>query len=687
MKNQFLFELGTEEIPADMIPPAMEHLRVYFEKWMQQGRVHCESLRTYSSPRRLAVFLEGLSDRQPDREEIVLGPPKSIGLDEKGEITAAGQGFARKLKVPTEELKVFDTERGPYLGYRKSVPGKPVQQILQQVLLEVITSLSWPKNMYWRPSRFRFIRPLRWFVVLWNEEVLPFEFEGVEAGNLTRGHRFLGESEIRLSRPGDYLDKLRDNYVLADVDERRRKILQEIERQIPLGLQIRTDDALLEEVVHLNEYPSVLLGHFSEAFLDIPQEVLVTVMRSHQKYFSVTDRSGQLQAHFLTILNVPGDPQGIIRRGHEKVLKARLEDAVFFEGVDHKTPLKDRLQQLKQVLFQKKLGDYYDKTERVRQLCSKLRDDPHLETAATLCKTDLTTEMVREFPELQGIMGGLYARQEGYPREIWEGIYQHYRPISPEDNCPSTRTGALLSIADKLDTIVGCFGIDIIPTGSSDPLALRRQAQGIVRVLFDHQLDYSLPQLVEMAQKNFSTKKPARKTSREVLDFLEQRVRFILQEKGIAYDVLSAVLAVGVERVHESYEKALALSEIKNEPDFGALAITYKRIKNVIGGQPIELVAVNEKYLVEAAESSLFLAYLEVGQKVETHLKKAEYIQALRQVASLRSSVDRFFDEVLVLTDAGQLRHNRLRLLYEISYIFLRIADISEVVSTGESRK
>ena len=670
-----------------MIPLAMGQLRVYFEKWMQQGRVPCESLLTYSSPRRLAVFLEGLPDRQPDREEIVLGPPKSIGLDEKGENTAAGQGFARKLNVPGKALEVFDTERGPYLGYRKSVPGKPVQEILQQALPEVITSLSWPKNMYWRPSRFRFIRPLRWFVALWNEEVIPFEFEGVESGNLTRGHRFLGKSEIRLSRPGDYLEKLRDNYVLADVDERRRKILQEIERQIPPGLQVRTDDALLEEVVHLSESPSVLLGHFSEAFLEIPQEVLVTVMRRHQKYFSVTDQNGQLQSHFLTILNMPGDPQGVIRRGHEKVLKARLEDAAFFEGVDRKTPLKDRLQQLKQVLFQEKLGDYYAKTERVRQLCSELRDDPHLETAATLCKADLTTEMVREFPELQGIMGGLYARQEGYPKEVWEGIYQHYRPISPEDNCPSTQTGALLSIADKLDTIVACFGIDIIPTGSSDPFALRRQAQGIVRVLFDHQLDYSLPQLVEMAHKNFSPKKPAPKTNREVLGFLEQRVRFILQEKGIAYDVLSAVLAVGVERVHESYQKALALSEIKNEPDFEALAVAYKRIKNMVGGQPIELTAVSEKDLVESAESGLFRAYQEVGPKVEAHLKKAEYIQALRQVAGLRSSVDHFFDKVLVLTDADRLRRNRLRLLYEISQLFLRIADISEVVLAGESHE
>lgn len=686
MKNKFLFELGSEEIPAAMISSALEQMRQSCQMLLEENQIPCKTPKTYSSPRRLVLLLRGLPDRQPDRWEVVFGPPKSVAYDNQNEPTPAAEGFARKGGVALTDLEVVETERGPYVAYRKKVQGRPVPEILLEILPRMVTSISWPKNMYWRESGFRFIRPLRWYVVLWNDKILPFEFEGVKAGHATRGHRFLGQQEVQLSRVDDYLEQLRKNFVLADVQERRDKIVREIERETPDGFHILPDPELIDLVVHLNEYPSVIRGNFSSDFLKLPREVLVTVMRHHQKYFSVENEAGQIQPYFLTVLNTDGDPEGTIQKGHEKVLHARLEDASFFWETDRKRSLIERMEDLDQILFQEKLGTYRDKTGRIRSVCSELCEDPHLDMAARLCKADLTTEMVREFTELQGVIGGLYARGEGHPEEVWKAIYEHYRPLSLEDECPSTRTGALLSIADRLDTIVGCFSINIFPTGSSDPFALRRQAQGLVKILFDHEFDYSLGQLVELAQENFSAENPE-EVSNQVLDFLQGRVRRIFQENGISFDVLNAVLAVGIEAVHDAYEKGQSLSRIKGENDFEALAIAYKRIKNILIEQSIEISAVSEDDLVEPEERDLYRAYLDIRPKVETNLGKREYTRALRQMATLRQTVDRFFDKVLVMTDEEHLRKNRLRLLHDISQLFLRVADISEIVQEGAPNK
>lgn len=685
MKNKFLFELGTEEIPADAIAGALEQMRRNFEKLLQENQIVCKSVKTYCTPRRLAIVLKGLPERQPDRQEVVVGPPRSAALEGEARPTKAGEGFARKLGVPFSALTFVDRERGEYLAYRKKIKGKPVAEILRTALPQIIASISWPKSMYWRASRFRFVRPLRWYAALWNKKKLPFEFEGVRAGNVTCGHRFLGKRKIRLEDSDAYLDKLRENYVLADVEQRRAKILEEVKQQLPVGLQVRADSELLETVVHLSEYPCVARGSFDPKFLAIPQEILVTVMRHHQKYFTVLNSNGKIRPYFLTVLNTDGDPDGRIRQGHERVLKARLEDAAFFWQADLKVPLKDRAGRLGDILFQEKLGSYRDKSDRVRALCRELGGDSQLDTAASLCKADLGTEVVRELPELQGIMGGLYARQEGYPEEIWKAIHEHYRPVSLEDESPSTRNGALLSISDKLDTVVACFCVGILPSGSSDPFALRRQAQGLVKVLFDHQFDFPLDQLVDAAQKSFSLDQSTQQTRRKILEFLEGRVRFIFQHKGIPYDVLNAVLAIGVEAVYPAYEKALALVSLKGEADFEAVAAAYKRIKNILAEQTIQLPSVSEKDLEKGAETDFYRAFQEVESKVERDVREQDYMAALKRIAGLRNTVDRFFDEVLVMTKEKKLRENRLRLLHEASLLFLRIADISEVVTkTGE---
>jgi len=683
-KNKFLFELGLEEIPADMISPALGQMCQNFEKRLEEACIAYGSIRPFASPRRLAFLVEDLPDHQPEREEVVLGPSQSVAYDEQKKPTRAVEGFARKGGVAVADLEVVETPKGNYVGYRKKIPGKSLSEVLQEVLPQVLTSISWPKNMYWRESRFRFIRPLRWCLALLNDQILPFEFEGLQAGNTTRGHRFLGEPEIQVPRVDDYLDQLRQNYVLADIEERRAKIAAEMEEVTPKGLHISSDPHLLETVVHLNEYPTLICGSFSEEFLKLPQEVLTTVMRHHQKYFSVVNEAEEIQSYFLTVMNTSGDPEGKIQKGHEKVLRARLEDSAFFWKTDRKRRLEERMEDLDLILFQEKLGTYRAKTVRLQTFCSGLSEDPHLDTAALLCKTDLTSAMVREFAGLQGVMGGLYAREEGYPEEVWKAIYEHYEPVSLEDASPSTHLGALLSIADKLDTVVGCFAIDIIPTGSSDPFSLRRQAQGLVKVLLDRQLDYSLSDLVELAEKNFPAETKDKEVSEQVLNFLKGRVRYIFQEKGIPYDVLNAVLAVEIHGVYDAYQRAQSLAGIRTDKDFEALAIAYKRTKNILSKQSIELSAVSQESLIDPEERALFRAYSDIKPKVDNNLETGDYVAALKQIAGLRKTVDQFFDKVLVMTEEKKLRQNRLRLLHDISQLFLRIADISEIVQENQ---
>ena len=678
--NKFLFELGLEEIPADMIPGALDQMCDSCEKLLEESQIGFESLQRWASPRRLIVQLEGLPDSQSEREEVVLGPSQSVAYDQDQKPTKALEGFARKGGVAVADMEVVDTPKGNYVSYRKTIPGRPLVEILQEMLPEVLNSISWPKNMYWKESRFRFIRPLRWYLALLNDQALPFEFEGIQADNATRGHRILGEATIRIPDVDHYLDSLRENYVLVDPEERKAKIAAEIKQAVPDQLRVLPDPDLLELVVHLNEYPTVICGGFDQKFLKLPQEVLVTVMRHHQKYFSVIDEKEQIQPYFLTVVNTHGDPDGKIRGGHEKVLKARLEDAAFFWETDRQETLKDRVEHLNQVVFQETLGTYHAKTERIRDLCAALEKNEHLDTAALLCKVDLTTDMVREFPELQGVMGGLYARDEGYPEEVCQAISEHYKPVSLDEESPASRLGALLSIADKLDTIVGCFAIGIVPTGSNDPFALRRHAQGVIKVLLDLELEWSVEWLVKRAQENFAAELKGQEITEILVGFMERRVRHIFQEKKVAYDVLNAVLAVDIRSVHDAYRRARALAEIRDQADFEALAIAYKRTKNILAKQAIDLPELDEARLADPEEQALFDAYSKIRPDVEAKVNEGDYEAALRKIASLRETVDAFFDKVLVMTDDEGLRNNRLRLLHDISQLFLSIADISEVV-------
>ncbi|MEE8349574.1 MAG: glycine--tRNA ligase subunit beta [Acidobacteriota bacterium] len=685
--NKFLFELGLEEIPASMIPGALDQMCDSCERRLQESQISFESLHRFTSPRRLVILIEGLPDSQAEREEVVLGPSQAVAYDQDKTPTRALEGFARKGGVEIADIQITDTAKGSYVSYRKTIPGKPLAEILQGILPDLLHSISWPKNMYWRESRFRFIRPLRWYLALLNDETLPFEFEGIQASNITRGHRFLGDARIPVPHVDHYLDRLRENHVLVDPQERKTKITSEIGKVVPGGFHALPDADLIEMVVHLNEFPAVICGGFDQDFLKLPQEVLVTVMRHHQKYFSVIDDSDQIQPYFLTVVNTHGDPDGKIREGHERVLKARLDDSAFFWKNDRQQTLKDRVEKLNHVVFQDALGSYHAKTERVRKLCTDLEKGEHLETAALLCKTDLITDMVREFPELQGVMGGLYARAEGYPEEVCLAIGEHYQPVSLDDESPQSHLGALLSVADKLDTIVGCFAIGIVPTGSSDPFALRRNAQGLIKVLFDRKLDWSLRWLVERAQESFSEELEGQEITDSLVEFLERRVRHIFQEKKVPYDVLNAVMAVDSKGVFDAYRRAQALTKIKDLPDFEALAIAYKRTKNILSKQSVDLPEVDQGVLEDPEEHALFDAFVKIRPEVETSVNEGEYDVALRRIAGLRETVDPFFDKVLVMTEDEILRKNRLRLLEDISRLFLSIADISEIIREKDDHR
>ena len=683
MGHSFLLELGLEEMPAEVISPALAELGRNLTELLDQEGVSPDSVRFYGTPRRLALLADGLPERQPGREELVLGPPVRVALGPDGSPGRAAFGFARRQGLNVELLERVETPKGEYLGFRKRIPGRSLPEILQEKTPQLVAGLPWPRSMYWRESRFRFIRPLRWCTALWDSEIVSFRFEGIDSGRVTRGHRFLGEDEIRLAHAAEYPDQMRRNYVLADVDERRSKISGELADKVPPGLSPVDDERLLETVVQLNEYPTVLCGDFDETFLNIPREVLVTVMRHHQKYFSVTDGGGKLRPHFLTVVNTDGDSDGRIRKGHERVLRARLEDAAFFWRTDLKTSMEARSERLAEIVFHQRLGSYLDKVRRVKALCSRLKPDPRLERAALLSKADLTSEMVRELPELQGVMGGLYARREGYPAEVWKAILEHYKPVSLSDAPPSTLAGALLALADKLDTVTACISGGIVPTGSRDPFALRRQALGIVKILLEYRLEYPLEDLVRMARQSLPDDAAGTESEGRVLAFLERRVRHVFRNRGVSEDVIRAVQAVNSrQNLYLRLRKAVALEEMRNEADFEVLATAYKRIKNILAGQAIELDRVRASELREPAERNLNRVVQETCPQVVAKLEKGEFLEALKQMARLRGPVDRFFEDVLVMSHEEDLRRNRLRILHEISQLFLSYADISMVART-----
>jgi glycyl-tRNA synthetase beta chain len=710
----FLLEIGCEEIPARMIDAATSELRERVGALLTRERLTGGEIATLETPRRLAILAAGIASGQADVTEQVNGPSVNVAYKD-GQPTPAALAFAKKAGVEVAQLEKVSTAKGEYISAKVTKKGRTATEILAESLPKEIAAIYWPKNMYWRKPNERFVRPVRWLVAMLDDEVIPLEFDGIRAGKSSRGHRILSDGAVAISRAGSaYVDALRSAKVLgrAEREHQIRKALDAATRTIP-GARWREDKALLDTVVNLTEFPSVILGGFGPEFLALPEEVLVTVMRDHQKYFAVEDSNGKLLPHFLTVLNTDDDSRGLIRHGNERVLRARFNDARFFWETDQKKSLLDRLELLRNVTFQKDLGSYYDKTRRVQRLNSWLSEilkqneiavrPGVIHKAACLAKSDLTTELVKEFTELQGIVGGLYARvqqldpslKEETRLAIADTIYDHYKPESTEDDIPRSTEGAVLSIGDKADTIAGMFALGLVPTGSKDPFALRRQANAIVKVIAEKKLPFRLSELMKDARAGYQGSDAEKKFVHDnvffdsVAGFFRERVEFYLKDVlGYAYDVVKAVLGADAEDVVDAVERAEAVKQVLHMPEFQAIGAACKRMRNILRQAREKNITPAEKWEAltgVSPEEKTLAAYVEAnGPKIEKYRKDKKYSEALLLLATAREPIDRFFDKVMVMVDDAKVRANRLALLQTLLREFSTIADFSEIVAESK---
>lgn len=697
----FLFEIGLEEIPARMIAPAEAELAKRVVGLLERERlVSSPTVTTYSTPRRIAVLVTGVIAKQEDVTEELVGPSAKIAFKD-GVATPAAEAFAKKSGVAASALKTISTPKGEYIAVTVKRAGRSAAEVLTELLPKEIAAIYWAKNMYWREGKpERFVRPLRWLLALLDGKVVPVEFAGLTAGDVTYGHRILhGTKPVKIAKPSEYASALAKAFVAVDVNARRetiRKALDAATRTVT-GARWREDEELVETVTHLTEWPSVVLGSFEPEYLTLPEEVLVTVMRDHQKYFAVEDASKKLAPHFLAVLNTQADAAGqeVIRHGNARVLRARFNDARFFWDYDQKILLKDRVEMLKTVTFQKDLGSYAAKTETVAKICAVLAsllkenntavDAGSLTQAALLAKTDLTTELVKEFTELQGIVGGLYARAQGASEATAAAIYSQYQPAGMNSAIPSTIEGQVFGIADRMNTIVDMFAIGLAPTGSKDPFALRRAANGVVKILAEGGLPLTLTEVLNAALAHSAQTK---KDAPGVSAFLIERVEFYLREvKAQEYDVVKAVLAGGADDVRDAAARAEAVTAVRGSDDFAAISAAFKRMKNILtqAAEKNEAIAraVDAALLTDAAEIGLAKEATALAAKVEGLRQQKKYAEALQASATLRKPVDAFFEAVMVMAPDAAVRANRLALLQQVLGDFSRIADFSEIVTAG----
>lgn len=696
MTAEFLLEIGCEEIPARFLPGASQHLKQNIQKVLRDHSLGFDEIEAYSTPRRLIVHAAGVATTQPDRSQEITGPPWAIAFGRDGRPTAAALGFARKNRVEVEALSRVKTPKGSYLGYRKQVPGRGADGILAEEIPNAVKGLDLPKGMRWEASRFLFLRPIRWILCLFDGQVVPFQLASVRSGDRTCGHRILaGNREVAVTRFADYRLKLQEADVEIDSMKRLRRIQAGLEAAaLGQGGHPVEDGRLLQTVAHLSEHPSVVCGDFDPEFLKLPAEVLITVMREHQKYFSLQDREGELLPKFLAVVDSDGAFSPQIQAGHERVLRARLADAAFFWESDSKVSLQDRIGLLKKITYQRNLGTLFDKTLRIKALSKFMVESiqrPELlapvEQAAELCKTDLTTEMVREFSNLQGVMGGLYGRAQGIEAGVSEAIYDHYLPVAPEDPVPRGLAGAMVAMADKLDTLAGAFCLGLVPTGSRDPLGLRRQAMGLIRILLAKELDLSCEEMLGKAYEGVRrfADRSLEDTSLAFQNFLKDRNRFLFREQGFRHDEINAVLEVCWDNPVECRKCLGAIAGMRESSDFRSLATSFKRIKNILlkaGIDPRAACAIDPARFATAEENLLHSQVVTVDRRISGALREGRHEAALGMMASLRPAVDSFFDRVLVMDEDPGVRKNRLALLAFLLQTFLKVADVSEMVTT-----
>jgi glycyl-tRNA synthetase beta chain len=691
--DRLLLEIGTEEIPAGYIQPALNALAEKLAARLSDARIEHGPVKTYGTPRRLVVEVEKVAGRQRAVEEKILGPPEKVAFDQQGRPTTAAVKFAEKVGVPVNRLKIEETEKGRYLAVRKTEKGQASKTLLKRILPEVILDVPFPKTMRWADMSIQFARPIQTILALLGSAVIPFSLEGrIKSTRQTCGHVFMDPGRLRIDQATSYLASLLKVHVMADIAERRKAVMREVEKAAAeLGGRVLADEELLDIVTNLVEIPFATAGRFDEGFLELPQEILITAMREHQKYFAVVDpKSDRLLPCFIAVNNTRTRNMKLVATGHERVLRARLSDAQFFYRSDRQTSMETWVERLKGVLFQAKLGSMHEKMLRVREMAAYLAAeiDPQLEAsvsrAALLCKADLVSQVVVEFPKLQGIMGRVYAIEAGEGPEVAAAIEEHYRPIYSGASLPASKTGAVLAIADKIDSICGCFAVGLLPTGASDPYALRRQAIGIVQIILDQGFGLSLPSLVRKSLSLFADQggQVGEQTAEQVDQFICNRISYLLAEQGFSKDIIAAVTSMAVERITDVWSRVQALEKWRPQPDFGPLAAAFKRVVNILrkaASSESQGLDVDPNLFQDASETALFNSVERIRSEVADQLARGNLEAALLEIATLRGSVDRFFDGVLVMAPEPSLRRNRLALLSTIAQLFEKIADFSKI--------
>lgn len=686
MKNYLLFEIGVEELPARYVNSAMEQLKSNVVKAFNENRITFDEVNVYSTPRRLTVIANNICEKQKDLEEELKGPAKRIAVDADGNFTKPLLGFMKSKGIKEEDLYFKEAGKEEYAFAKIKQEGKLTSEVLQTILPEVIKSMTFPKAMRWGGKNMRFIRPIRWMVCILNDSLLNIELEGIVSSNTTKGHRFLGQSEFEVNTLDEYLTKLKENFVILNQDERKELIKKQCEDVAKsLGGEIEFDEELLEEVTHLVEYPTAFYGEFDEDYAKLPKEVVITPMKQHQRYFPVL-KDGKLLPNFIAVRN--GDSHMIenVKKGNEKVLEARLADALFFYKEDTKKSLESYIEKLKTVVFQAKLGTVYDKSLRIEKLANNILDKLNEEAikedtlrAAKLCKADLVTGMVFEFTELQGVMGREYAKVSGENENVAQAIFEHYLPRFAGDILPQTKSGIVLSIADKLDSIAGFFAIGIQPTGSQDPYALRRQALGIINILMDNNLDISLRELIDLTLDNYSfIEFDKNEVTNQIMEFFKDRIKNLFRDLGIRYDVIDAILSSNIDDIADMHARAVALNSWIDKGELVEMLTAFNRVATLAEKAQSDEASIG--LMKEEAEFNLYQQFQETRSNVEYLLADKEYTRALDAFASLRPAIDNMFDSVMVMDKDEAIKNNRLAILKQIYDTMLNICDLSKIV-------
>jgi glycyl-tRNA synthetase beta chain len=672
-----LLEIGTEEIPARFLPHGMNSLKSVLTKLLRSASIRFGDIQVFATPRRLAVCIQEVSEKQEGRHIEILGPSRKIAFDETGQPTKAAIGFAKTHNVETKNLKIVTTERGEYVAAALEERGRKTQDVLKDLIPKAVISLQFPKSMRWGNGTIRFARPIQWVAALFGAEIIDFELDGLKSGNTTRGHRFLSPEPLHIKDPVQYSELLANHYVIVNSDERKKIILAEMTKiESAMSVKVREDNELLDTVSFLVEYPTVILGSFDADYLSLPKQLLITTMKSHQKYFSVEDKNGELLPYFIVISNTKPENNEMIKKGAERVLKARLEDARFYYREDQKIPFGEYIKRLKNVTFQETLGSLHDKIKRIAYFCSYCADTLDIDNtdkllrAAELSKADLVTGIVREFPELQGYMGMIYARNSGEDEEVASAIYEHYLPRFSGDTLPSSTTSTLISLADKMDNIASFFHLGIIPTGSEDPFALRRQATGVIIILQHSDFNLSLDDLIDKALQGVESFPPTtNKLRTSMLNFFKQRLEWILLEEGYRNDLVNSVLASGIYNIKEIKNRVKILSSISNSPEFPELLTAAKRVYNILSR--VKTGSLKTQLLTSSHEKKLYASF----HHAEKRLQKNNY----EVLFELKEPINVFFDNVMVMDKDQNIRENRLALLSSIKNLFDFLGDFSKI--------